>query len=137
MSKETPWPIEPLVDSEEDLVWFGWIKDLKKRDWEEVLRSRRTGDDPSTRMIYELSGMEVLIYLWKNHMSTSLYISEKPLNELRKRYIRRFYDPKQPETCTQVLATKLRCSEQFVREALGSDEKEDPRQIDAFKKETI
>lgn len=132
-TEKTPWPFPPLVDKEEDMVWLGWIGELKRRDLDEVFRSSRNGDDTSSRLVYELSGIEVLIRLWKNHMSTALYISEKPVNELRKIYIRRFFDPKHPETCTQVIATKLKCSEQFVREALGEDPKQDPRQLDAFK----
>ena len=127
-----PWPIPPLVD-EEDRTWFGWIQDLKRRDLEEVLRQTRTGQDPSVRMIYEHCGIEVLIHLWKNHMSTALYISEAPLNELRKRYIRRHYEPDKPETSVKVLATKLTVSEQFVREALSEEPREDPRQEKLFK----
>lgn len=129
---ESPWPIPPLIDREEDQAWFGWILDMNQRDVQEVLKATRSGDDPSTRLIYEFSGLEVLVHLWKNHMSTSLYIAEKPLNELRKRYVRKNYDPARPETCTKTLAHKLRVSEQFVREALSEDAREDPRQTKMF-----
>jgi hypothetical protein len=128
---ETSWPIPNLVDRE-DRECFAWIGDLKRRDLDEVLKQPRTGAEPSVRTIYELSGIEVLIRMWVNHMSTALYISEAPLNDLRRRYIRRFYDPNKPETSVKILATKLTCSEQFVRETLDSDPREDPRQVKLF-----
>ncbi len=138
MSKNnnSPWQIPPLIESADDgpdRTWLTWIMDMKRRDVDEVLRSgARTGDDISTRLVYEESGLEVLVHLWRNHMSTNLYISEKPLNELRKRYIRQQFDPKEPSKCIKVLATKLRVSEKFVYEALHEDPKEDPTQIKMF-----
>ncbi len=132
-SQSTPWPIPPLIDAEEDPIWLTWIQDMKRRDVEEILKSgSRAGDDISTRLIYENCGLEVLVWLWKHHMSVNLYISEKPLNELRKRYIRQNFDPKEPSRCIKVLATKLKVSEKFVYEALSDDPKEDPRQVKMF-----
>ncbi len=135
-SAKTPWPIPPLIDmpGDEDRVWLSWIGEMKQKDVDEVLRTSgsREVDDISARLIYELSGLEVLIYLWKNHMSTNLYISEKPLNELRKRYIRQNFDANEPSSCIKVLAAKLRVSEKFVYEALNEDIKSDLRQCKLF-----
>lgn len=126
--KKGPWPIPPLVDGDEDIIWLGWIKELKQEDLDRVFKQTRSGDDTSMRLIYELCGMEVLAHLVKNLLSTPLYISEAPINELRKIFIRRFYDPKNPETSIKVLSVRLRCSAQSVREWLAEDPKEDPRQ---------
>ena len=130
---DTPWPIPPLVDGDDDIVWYGWIKELKQKDLDEIFRTSRSGDDTSTRLIYELCGIEVLMHLVKNLLSTPLYISEAPINDLRKRYIRRFYKPEQPEYSVKVLSAKLRVSTQFVRDSLSEDPKQDTRQLDAFK----
>lgn len=128
-----PWPIPPLVDGDDDIVWLAWIKELPERDIERIFRSTRTGDDPSTRMIYELCGLEVYLHLAKSLISTPLYISEAPINEARKLFIRTFYNPDQPETSVKVLSVRLRVSTQFVRDTLADDTKEDSRQLDAFK----
>lgn len=139
-SHASPWPVPPIVDLPdiEDQIWLTWILDMKKKDVDEVLRASgtRTGDDISTRLIYHYCGLEVLVHLWKNHMSTNLYISEKPLNELRKIFIRQNFDPKEPSTCIKVLATRLRVSEKFVYEALAEEPKEDPRQVKMFAEKT-
>lgn len=131
-TEKTPWPVPPLVDGDDDIVWYAWIKELKQRDLDEIFKASRSGDDTSTRLIYELCGIEVLMHLVKNLLSTPLYISEAPINELRKRYIRRFYKPEQPEYSVKVLSAKLRVSTQFVREALAEDARNDPRQVKMF-----
>lgn len=124
MNQKTPWPVPPLVDGDADIVWYAWVKELDQRDLDEIFKTSRSGDDTSTRLIYELCGIEVLMHLVKNLLSTPLYVSEAPITALKKRYIRRFYKPEQPEYGVKVLSAKLRVSTQFVRETLSEDEKE-------------
>ena len=106
-----------------------WILDMKRKDVEQVMKSQTNkGDDLSMKMIYEDCGIETCILLWRKLPRISLHISERPLNELRRLFVRQHYDPDSPDFCIKALAVKLDVSEQFVYEALGADEKEDPRQ---------
>src|SRR3990170_1104545 len=106
-----------------------WIRDLKQKDVDRVLRSQtNNGDDLSMKMIYEDCGLETCILLWRKFARMTLHISERPVNELRRIHIRENYKPDEPEHCTKSLAAMLNVSEQFVREALFEDPKEDPRQ---------
>ena len=113
-----------------------WIRDMKRREVEQVMKSQTNrGDDLSMKMIYEDCGIETCILLWRKLPRISLHISERPLNELRRIYVRQRFNPEDPDMCIKALAVKLGVSEQFVYEALGADEKEDPRQVNMFDKE--
>lgn len=107
-----------------------WIRDLKQRDVDRVLRSQvNAGEDLSMKMIYEdAGGIETCIMLWRRLSRLTLHVSERPLNELRRLYARQHFDPAEPDRCTKSLAAILNVSEQFVRESLQDDQKEDPRQ---------
>ncbi len=115
MSKET---ISDRQRVREDL---DWILDLKRREVDQIMMSQtKRGDDLSMKMIYEDCGIETCILLWRKLPRISLHISERPLNELRRLYIRRHFDADDPDTCMKTLAVKLGVSEQFVYEALGA-----------------
>jgi hypothetical protein len=107
-----------------------WIRDLKQKDVDQVMRSQTSrGEDLSMKMIYEdAGGIETCITLWRKLTRITLHISERPLNELRKLYIRKNFAPADPDNCAKVLAVKLGVSEQFVYEALEAKPEEDPRQ---------
>ena len=107
-----------------------WIRDLNQQDIKRVMLSQTNNDnDLSMRMIFrEAGGIETCILLWRELSTLTLHISERPLNELRRIYIRQHYKAEDPERCTKSLAYLLNVSEQFVREALTEDQKEDPRQ---------
>jgi hypothetical protein len=123
MTKET------ISDRQRVREELDWILDLKRREVEQVMKSQTNrGDDLSMKMIYEDCGIETCILLWRKLPRISLHISERPLNELRRLYVRQNFNADDPDTCMKTLAIKLGVSEQFVYEALGADEKEDPRQ---------
>lgn len=106
-----------------------WIRDMKQRDVDEVMKAPTLrGEDSSMRLVYEDCGIETNILLWRTLSSVQIYVSERPLNELRRRYVRRFFDPDNPADSVRDLAVRLGCSEKFVRDALAEDPKEDPRQ---------
>lgn len=83
-----------------------WIKDI---DFEDLL-------EKDTRLIAEHCGADVLLSLWANLPSVSLFISTRPLQEARKRYIRQYYTG--PDDVKK-FAARLGCSEKFVYEALS------------------
>ena len=113
-----------------------WILDMKKRDVDEIMRTTTTrGEDSSMRMVYEDCGIETAILLWRKLSSVTIYVSERPLNELRRRYVRQNFNPDDPENCAKVLAVKLGVSEKFVYEALEEKPAEDPRQCKLFNAE--
>ena len=121
-------------NEEEDLGKLGWIQDMKRREVDEVLTggSSRKSEDPSMKLIYKNCGLDTVIILWENLPNLQLYISEKPLNELRRRYVRQNFDPEKSLACVKELAVLLGVSEKFIYEALAEDAKEDPRQTKMF-----
>ncbi|MCK9420237.1 MAG: hypothetical protein M0R70_12745 [Nitrospirae bacterium] len=128
MSKET------ISDRQRVREELDWILDLKRREVEQVMKSQTNrGEDLSMKMIYEDCGIETCIKLWRKLPRISLHISERPLNELRRLYVRQHFNAEDPDNCIKTLAIKLGVSEQFVYEALGADEKEDPRQMKLLK----
>ena len=82
-----------------------WLDDI---EWEDLL----TGD---TRLIYDAAGAETLRRMWAQLAGINLYISGKPLDEARRRYIRQYYDG----TNVKALAARLGCSTRFVHGVLA------------------
>jgi hypothetical protein len=120
---------EALSERQKVREELDWIQDMKRKDVEAVMKSQTSkGDDLSMKMIYEDCGIDTCILLWRKLPRISLHISERPLNDLRRLYVRQHFDPGSPDFCIKALAVKLGCSEQFVYESLGADQKEDPRQ---------
>jgi hypothetical protein len=93
---------------EEYMPSLDWIKEID--NVEDLL----SGD---LRIIAESCGMDVLIKLWEECPSLSLYISTVPLNEARKLYARRNYNGSN----AKMLALKLGVSERFVFQAVQDD----------------
>ncbi len=91
-----------------------WLKEIEIEDL-------LTND---TALIATYCGMEVLLSLWENLPSMNLFISTKPLNEARKRYIKKHHDGKN----VKKLAIVLNCSERFVYEAISEKDAEDKQQ---------
>lgn len=103
-----------------------WIGDLKRSDMERIMN--QYGRDMS--LVYANCRLETLLDLWENMSGVPIYVSERALNELRKHYVRKNFDPKDPENSTKAIAVRLRASTQFVREALEeATPKDDPRQL--------
>jgi Mor family transcriptional regulator len=67
------------------------------------------------KMIDDYCGREVLISLLENFGSMTLYISQKPLTEARRRYVRAHYDGGN----VKELCRTLGCSERFIYEVLA------------------
>ncbi len=86
---------------------LGWFKDL---DREEILKHLSN----DARLIYEYCGLEVLIALWEKLSSINLYLSDKPLMDLRRVYVRKHYKETAAGNNSKQLAVTLGVSEQFV-----------------------
>ena len=84
-----------------------WLKQL---DQEEILKYL-TND---AKLIYEYCGLEVLITLWEKLSSINLYLSDKPLMDLRRGYVRKHYEETPAGNNSKQLAVTLGVSEQFV-----------------------
>lgn len=95
-----------------------WIKEI---EFEDLLEN-------DAALIYEHCGAEVLFSLWQNLPGITLYLSEKNLFEIKKRYIRKYYCKEDPACSAKALAAKLKVSERFVYEALAAAEYKDDRQ---------
>lgn len=82
-----------------------WIRQLDKV--EDLL-------DKDARLVYEQCGLDVFIALWESLPSISLYLSGKPLDKLRRRYIKEHFNgSNQKELCIL-----LDCSERFFYDTL-------------------
>lgn len=88
-----------------------WIRELEEEDLKDLL----SGD---AALIYEHCGMEVLLALWEKLSGITLYLSEKNLYEIKRRYIRKHYCKDDPARNAKALAAKLNVSERFVYEVL-------------------
>ncbi len=95
-----------------------WIKEI---EFEDLLEN-------DAALIFEHCGPEVLFALWQNLPGITLYLSEKNLFEIKRRYIRKYYCKDDPACNAKALAVKLKVSERFVYEALQQTDKDDPRQ---------
>ena len=71
-----------------------------------------TGD---MKLVYEWCGMEVLTSLFEHFSSMTLYVSTKPLNEAKKRYIKQVYSSR----TIKELCSLLDVSERFVYETIA------------------
>lgn len=102
-----------------------WLKDIKIAD---LL-------DNDTALIYEACGESVLFMLWEKLPNMPLYISERPLNDAKRRWIRKKFSEahkKGEQLDVKRTARILDVSTRFVELALATTEKKDERQIDAF-----
>jgi hypothetical protein len=82
---------------------LSWIDDI---DISDLL-------DGDSALIVEACGVDTMKQLWENLPSMSLYVSTKPINAAKKRYIQKHYDG----TNIKQLARKLGVSEKFVNDA--------------------
>lgn len=85
---------------------FDWIKEV---DYDKVL----TGD---LSVIADVLGIDALIKLWSRFGKTTIYFSEKPIDQLRRQYIKQHKDRPVKE-----LARKLDVSEMFVYNVLNEN----------------
>lgn len=103
-----------------------WLDEI---DWQDLL-------DKDTALIAERCGPDVLRSLLDELPNMSLYISEKPLNDARRRWIRKKAaeaHQRGEQLDIKRTARYLEISTRFVELALATTEKKDDRQIDAFK----
>ncbi len=96
-----------------------WINEI---EFEDLLEN-------DAALIFEHCGPEVLFALWQNLPGITLYLSEKNLFEIKKRYIRKHYCKDNPACNAKGLAVKLKVSERFVYEALAATDVKDDRQV--------
>lgn len=96
-----------------------WIEDIEYKDLLEK----------DAALIFEHCGPEVLFALMVNLPGITIYLSEKPFFEMKKRYIRKFFNRDDPDRNAKALAAKLKVSEKFVYEAVASTGEKDDRQI--------
>lgn len=85
-----------------------WMKDTEIED---LL-------DGDARLIYRKCGREVLIKLWEAMPSVFIYLSTKPVNKARRRYIEQHFTGDN----VRELALKLDVSAQFVYSAVQKSE---------------
>lgn len=97
-----------------------WIKEI---DYKKYL----TGD---LKALEEVVGIDVLLKIIKAFAKTTIYISEKPLMEMKQEYIRQNFGFK-PE---KELARMLGVSERLVYK-IGSQKISGKNQMDMFEKE--
>jgi len=95
-----------------------WIKEI---EFEDLL-------EKDAGLIYQHCGIEILMSLWQNLPGITLYLSEKNLFEMKKRYIRINYCKDDPAYNAKALAVKLQVSERFVYESLATTAEKDDRQ---------
>ena len=95
-----------------------WIKEI---EFEDLLEN-------DAALIFEHCGAEVLFALWQNLPGITIYLSEKNLFEIKRRYIRKYYCKDKPDCNAKALAAKLKVSERFVYETLATTDGEDDRQ---------
>jgi hypothetical protein len=84
---------------------LSWLKDVEISDL-------LTGD---LQFIEESCGRDILLTLLENFPKMTLYISTKPIDQAKKRYVRKYYDGKN----TKELCRVLDCSERFIYESLA------------------
>jgi hypothetical protein len=100
---------------------LAWIRQLP--EMESLL-------DKDAKLVYENCGLDVFIAIWEALPSISIHVSSKPLDRLRRLYIKKFFNgSNQKELCLL-----LDCSERFFYDTLEAEHKNRPRgnQLDLF-----
>jgi len=95
-----------------------WLKDIEFKDLLEK----------DAHLVYEHCGLATLLSLWENLPGITLYVSEKTLFEIKKRYIRKYFDKNSSVYNAKALAVKLEVSEKFIYDALSQTDQKDERQ---------
>ena len=95
-----------------------WIQQI---EFEDLL-------EKDAQLVYEHCGLDTLLSLWQNLPGITIYLSEKNLFEIKRRYVRKHFDRTDQARSAKALAVKLKVSERFVYEALSSVEEKDERQ---------
>jgi Mor family transcriptional regulator len=90
--------------SQSDLQWLDRIE----------IADLLSGD---AELVHKFCGKEVLKSLWANFPSMEIYMSMKPLNEAKKRYIRKYFTGANVKN----LCMTLRVSESFVYKVIEAD----------------
>ena len=98
-----------------------WINEI---EFEDLL-------EKDAELIYRHCGLETLVSLWQNLPGITLYLSEKNLFDMKRRYVRTCY-----ERCSKKgipfdakrVAVKISVSERFVYDALATTDEKDDRQ---------
>ena len=90
-----------------------WLDDIEFKD---LL-------DKDAQLVFEHCGRDVLCSLWQNLPSIQIYLGERTLFEIKKRYIRKHYNGSN----VKHLAAKLQVSEKFAYEALSETDSKDSR----------
>jgi len=99
---------------DKDLSWIGEL------DIEDVL-------DKDLQLVYMYLGKDVVKRLWESLPSMNIYVSTKPLDKLKKRYIRKHHNGNN----TKALCLLLEVSESFVYKTL-EEQSQHPKQTPLF-----
>ena len=83
---------------------LSWIKDV---DIADLL-------DKDVKLVHEWCGIDVLISLWERFSSMNIYVSTKPLDKIKRRYIKKHWTGRN----LKELCSLLGVSERFVYEVL-------------------
>ncbi|MBS3918088.1 MAG: hypothetical protein KG012_04285 [Deltaproteobacteria bacterium] len=97
---------------------MNWINEV---EFEDLL-------EKDAQLVYQHCGIETLVSLWQNLPGITIYLSEKNLFEIKKRYVRKHFNKDDAAWNAKSLAVKLKVSERFVYEALESTDEKDDRQ---------
>lgn len=95
-----------------------WISEI---EFEDLL-------EKDAELVFQHCGLETLILLWQNLPGITIYLSERPLFEMKKRYIRKNFRNDDDRWNAKALAVKLKVSERFVYDAVSSTDDKDDRQ---------
>jgi hypothetical protein len=79
-------------------------------------------------LIHDHCGLAVMCSVSTQLSSLHLYISEKPIFEAKKRFIRQYHNPRDEKFNTKAIAVLLGVSTKFVDEALADVAEKDERQ---------
>ncbi|MEW5745262.1 MAG: hypothetical protein AB1805_07500 [Nitrospirota bacterium] len=98
-----------------------WIKELTEEELTAAL-------EKDSELVFQHCGLPTLIALWENLPGITIYLSEKPLYALKRRYARKHFDPNDDKRSAKALAILLKVSEKFIYEAISSSDEKDDRQ---------
>jgi len=89
-----------------------WVRQLKREEVETAL-------EKDARLVYENCGFDVFLSLWEALPSISIHVSGKPLDRLRRLYIKKYFNGSNQKD----LMLLLDCSERFFYDTLEQDQK--------------
>ena len=98
---------------------YEWLKEVEIAD---LL-------DGDMQMVYEFCGIDTLVKLYEHFLSINIYVSGKPLDRIKRRYVQKYFTGNN----VKALCVKLGASERFIYDVIEEQSAKTNKEKDFIK----